>query len=203
MQGFGQALCAVLKSAGQEWFGVALIFIKKTALRTHWELEAGVVFAVDQPSTLRRTRLAIRANAFEHIVGRMEVEALRQVGRGNGQAPQTIGVAAVFAIEMGVKIRQPGMEIFAAMAIVGTKGVFELTAAVLDGMNEMMFQKTSQCAKYGAFVHGRKFRFQIGERKGAIDPGECTEYQDASGGGADAACLQTCFERRGHGCRGG
>lgn len=109
-----------------------------------------------------------RTQTFQHVVGRVQVKPLRQVHSRNRQSAQAESAAAMFAEEMGVKVGQSCVNVFAAVAAVITEGVFHLPRAVLHAVHEVIGQKKIQLAENGRLVDCHQTGLQIGERQGTV-----------------------------------
>ena len=110
---------------------------------------------------------AFGANAFEYVVGCVEMETVGEFYLRNGDVAQTVGALAHLAEEMGVVVGQRGVAAFVAAAVLFAYAIFGLSASVVHAMDEVLVQKERQGAEYGRFVHCDQHVFQVPERDGA------------------------------------
>lgn len=103
----------------------------------------------------------LRAKAFEHIVGRMEVETFGKLHLRNGQTAETEGAVAFLAIKMRVQVGQPSMDILSTMATFSTEGIFNLPRAIFNVMDEVVLQEKGERSKDARLVNRSDTPLQI------------------------------------------
>lgn len=135
----------------------------------------------------------LRTKAFEHIVGRMEVEAFGKLHLRNGQTAETEGTMAFLAIEMRVQVGQPSMDILSTMATFSTEGIFNLPRAVFNVMDEVVLQEKGERSEDARLVNRSDTPLQIRQRKGALGISKGANHQEANSRRLDAAMNQLTF----------
>lgn len=135
----------------------------------------------------------LRAKAFEHIVGRMEVEAFGKLHLRNGQTAKTEGTVAFLAIEMRVQVGQPSMDILSTMTTFSTEGIFNLPRAIFNVMDEVVLQEKGERSEDARLVNRSDTPLQIRQRKGALGISKGANHQEANRRRLDAAMNQLTF----------
>mgnify|MGYP003182485875 FL=1 len=130
------------------------------------------------------------AKAFEHIVGRMEVEAFGKIHLRNGQTAETEGAVAFLAIKMRVQVGQSGMDIFSTMATFSTEGIFNLPRAIVNAMDEVVLQEKGKRSEDARLVNRSDTPLQIRQRKGALGIAKGANHQKTNRRRLDAAMNQ-------------
>ena len=97
---------------------------------------------------------------------------------------QAEGAPALLAVEMGMPVF-----IGRAVCIAVAQLILHGSAAVLDGMYEMVLVEEGQGAEYGAPLSGDLTLLQVLERKGMAGTFQLTIDQEAHGRGLDAMRL--------------
>lgn len=133
------------------------------------------------------------AKTFEHIVGRMEVEAFGEIYLRNGQTAETEGAVAFLAIEMRMQVGQSGMDILSTMATFSTEGIFDLPRAVVNVMDEVVLQEKGERSEDARLVNRSDAPLQIRQRKGALGISKGANHQEANRRRLDAAVNQLMF----------
>ena len=126
------------------------------------------------------------AKAFEHIVGRMEVEAIGKLHLRNGQTAETEGTVAFLAIKMRVQVGQPSMDILSTMATFSTEGIFNV-------MDEVVLQEKGERSEDARLVNRSDTPLQIRQRKSALGISKGANHQEADCRRLDAAMNQLTF----------
>lgn len=135
----------------------------------------------------------LRAKAFEHIVGRMEVETFGKLHLRNGQTAETEGAVAFLAIKMRVQVGQPSMDILSTMATFSTEGIFNLPRAIFNVMDEVVLQEKGERSEDARLVNRSDTPLQIRQRKGALGISKGANHQEANCRRLDAAMNQLTF----------
>lgn len=135
----------------------------------------------------------LRTKAFEHIVGRMEVEAFGKLHLRNGQTAETEGTVAFLAIKMRVQVGQPSMDILSTMATFSTEGIFNLPRAIFNVMDEVVLQEKGERSEDARLVNRSDTPLQIRQRKGALGISKGANHQEANRRRLDAAMNQLTF----------
>ena len=94
-------------------------------------------------------RCAFRAQADKHIVGIVQHKAFGQADFGYGQSVQAESAVTALAGKVGVQPFERFGPFFSAMAVFGTQGIFGLSAAVADRVNQMFGLEKGESSEDG------------------------------------------------------
>ena len=96
----------------------------------------------------------------------MTDKSFRQIYRRYRFAPQAVGVPAVFAIEMDVEVGKFAV-FLSAVAVVSANCIFQLAAAIVNGMYQVVLQEHGQCPEDCGLVNRYQHVLQVSHRQGA------------------------------------
>ena len=81
---------------------------------------------------------AFGANAFEYVVGSVEMKVVGESYFRDGDVAQAVGALADFAVEVCVVVGQRGVAAFVAAAVLFAYGIFGLSASVVHAVYEVV-----------------------------------------------------------------
>lgn len=100
---------------------------------------------------------AVLADTFQHVVGRLDGESVRNLYERDMDCLETESLVADSAIEVDMHVIQGAF--FFPFAYL----VFDGAAPVVDGMDDMMLDKQFQSPEYAGLVDSVQNHFQIGK----------------------------------------
>ena len=100
--------------------------------------------------------MAVGAYSFYHQVGTFLLEAFRQRYLRHVRIVETVGLLALFAIEMGVYV------LIVVVVVAVTELIAHAVAAVLEDVNEVVLSKQRQRAEDARLVNGQDLVLQLG-----------------------------------------
>ena len=131
--------------------------------------------------------MAMRAKAFEHEVHALHLESFWQC---NGRNPRGKAIRAMASgtVEMDMHI------VDRTAVRIPAKLVFEHPVAILERMDDMMFQKQAQGTEQGRFVHSSETCFQLGKRNRVLLLAQCFQDQQTDSCRLDPLLFQKFFD---------
>ena len=130
---------------------------------------------------------ALGADALDHVVCGLGLEAGGQCYCGDGNILKTEGLVADLAVEMHVAV-------IIHIAVCVAEFVSDPFATVVNLVQQMLLLEQGQGAEYAGFVNGVNGVLELGHSDGTMAVSQRLEYQQAVRCGLDTVLIQNTFQ---------
>ena len=130
---------------------------------------------------------ALGADAFDHVVDGLGLEAVGQCDCRNGDLLKAEGAVADLTVEMDVAV-------VIDIAVCVAEFVSDPFTAVINLMQQVVLIEQGQSAEYAGLVNGVNGVLKLGHGDGTVALGQRLEYQQTVRCGLDTVLIQNPFQ---------